>query len=158
MFAYLLIVFAFAADRITKWWVANYLADDGFTQINSFISLYPTYNSGVAFGLFQGIGQAVGWLSLAVVFGLFIYLIRVPRTMWLMRIGLALIIGGALGNLVDRVTIGEVLDFIHTPIRSGVFNVADVMINMGVVLSLAAAFFQKDKEKLPGGDAEVRYR
>ena len=67
--------------------------------------------------------------------------------MWLLRIGLALIIGGAMGNLIDRVTAGQVLDFIQTPLRPGVFNVADVMINTGVVLSLLGAFLQKERTR-----------
>ena len=63
--------------------------------------------------------------------------------MWLLRIGLALIIGGALGNMVDRIVAGEVLDFIVTPLRSGVFNLADVCINVGMVISLAGFLLQK---------------
>jgi signal peptidase II len=66
-----------------------------------------------------------------------------------------LIIGGALGNLLDRVTTGEVLDFIQTPIRPGVFNIADVCINVGVVLSLLGAFFQKERKEEQGGGAEL---
>jgi len=145
MFPYWLIVLAFAADRLSKWWVTGYLAENGVTQVHPLLTLYPTYNRGIAFGLFQGIGPIIGWLSILVVIGLFIYLTRVPRSMWLLRIGLALIIGGAMGNLIDRVTAGQVLDFIQTPLRPGVFNVADVMINTGVVLSLLGAFLQKER-------------
>ena len=143
MVPYILILAAFAADRLTKWWAANYLADHKVTALNDYLVLYPTYNRGIAFGLFQGIGHIVGWLSIIVVIGLFIYMIRVPRSLWLMRIGLALIIGGAMGNLIDRVTVGEVLDFIQTPLQPGVFNVADLMINVGVIFSPLGAIFQK---------------
>ena len=105
--------------------------------------------------MFQGVGPLVGWLSLIVVFGLLIYLTRIPRSMWLLRIGIALIIGGALGNLVDRVIAGEVLDFIQTPIRPGIFNVADIMINVGVVLSLLAVLFQKEKSETDSQELEL---
>jgi lipoprotein signal peptidase len=54
-----------------------------------------------------------------------------------------------LGNLVDRITAGQVLDFITTPLRPGVFNIADVMIYTGVFVSLAGAILQRD------GDAVV---
>ena len=64
--------------------------------------------------------------------------------MWLMRAGLALLIGRAMGNLVDRITAGQVLDFIMTPMRPGVFNIADVMIYAGVFVSLAGAILQRD--------------
>jgi signal peptidase II len=155
MLPYLLIIFAFVADRLTKWWAEGYLSENGVTQVNDYLSLYPTYNRGIAFGMFQGVGPLVGWLSLIVVFGLLIYLTRIPRSMWLLRIGIALIIGGALGNLVDRVIAGEVLDFIQTPIRPGIFNVADIMINVGVVLSLLAVLFQKEKSETDSQELEL---
>jgi len=143
MFPFLLIVLAFGLDRLSKLWAAAYLAEQGPTQLHPLITLYPAYNRGVAFGLAQGIGPIVGWLSIIVVAGLLVYLIRLPRSMWLMRAGLALLIGGALGNLVDRITVGQVLDFITTPMRPGVFNVADVMIYAGVFLSIAGAILQR---------------
>ncbi len=151
MLPYILILLAFAVDRLSKLWAATYLAENGPTQVHPLLTLYPTYNQGIAFGLLQGIGPIVGWISIVIVIGLFIYLIRVPRSQWLLRIGLALIIGGAMGNLIDRVTAGQVLDFIQTSIRPGIFNVADIMINVGVVLSLLGALLQK-------GGAETRHQ
>jgi signal peptidase II len=149
MFPFFLIVLAFGLDRLSKLWAADYLAEQGPTQLHPLIILSPAYNRGVAFGLAQGIGPIVGWLSIIVVLGLLIYMKRLPRAMWLMRAGLALVIGGALGNLVDRITAGQVLDFITTPLRPGVFNVADVMIYTGVFLSIVGAFLQrKDDEPL----------
>ncbi len=155
MFPYLLIILAFAADRLSKWWAEGYLSENGVTKVNDYLSLYPTYNRGIAFGMFQGVAPLVGWFSVIVVLGFFVYLTRIPRSMWLLRIGLALIIGGALGNLVDRVVAGEVLDFIQTPIRPGIFNVADIMINVGVVLSLLAVLFQKDKSETDAQEFEL---
>ena len=143
MLPFFVIILAFAADRLTKWWVANSFPVHSDTRISSFFTVHPTYNSGIAFGLLQGIGPTIGWLSIAVVVGLAVYLVRVPRSMWLLRIGLALLIGGALGNLIDRVTAGQVLDFIQTSLRSGVFNVADVMIQIGVLLSLAGSLLHR---------------
>ena len=142
MIPYLFILLAFLADRISKWWAAAYLAEHGPTTFNDFFTLHETYNRGIAFGLLQGSGPLVGWLTIGIVGGLFIYMMRLPREQWLTRLGLALLIGGALGNLVDRVTAGEVLDFIQTPLRSGIFNVADVMIHLGLILALVGAFRQ----------------
>ena len=93
-------------------------------------------SGGVAFGLLQGIGPLVGWLSVGILGGMFIYLVRLPQKMWLLRLGLALLIGGAAGNLVDRILVGAVLDFVETPLRGGIFNLADVAINVGVALVL----------------------
>ena len=138
MLPYLLILIAFAADRVTKWWAGSFLNEHGPVQINSLLSVRETYNRGIAFGLFQGIGPLVGWLTIAVVAGMFIYLTRSPREEKLMRAGLGLIIGGALGNLLDRIVAGQVLDFIETPLRPGIFNVADIAINLGIIMILLA--------------------
>ncbi|UCG22832.1 MAG: signal peptidase II [Chloroflexota bacterium] len=141
-----LIILSFGLDRLSKLWAAAYLVDQGPAQLHPLLALYPTYNRGLAFGLAQGIGPIVGWLSIVIVVGLLIYLRRLPPSMWLTRAGLALLIGGALGNMVDRVTVGQVLDFITTPLRPGVFNVADVMIYTGVFVSLAGAILQREGE------------
>jgi len=140
---YLLIFIAFFADRVSKWWAAAYLVQKGPEQINPYFTLVETYNRGIAFGMFQGIGPLVGWLTILVVIGLLIFLHRLPRNQWLNRIGIALIIGGALGNQIDRILFGQVLDFIKTPFRSGVFNVADLMIQLGILLLIVGLFVHK---------------
>lgn len=146
MLPYILILFAFAADRLTKWWATAYFSENGPIEVGTFLTLSPTYNQGISFGMFQGIGRAVGWLSIIIVIGLFVYMLKTPRSMWMLRIGLALIIGGALGNMVDRIVAGEVLDFIQTSFRSSVINVADVMVNAGMIISLIGVIFQREKE------------
>lgn len=142
MHPYILILLAFLADRISKWWAAAYLAEHGPTSFHALFTLSATYNEGIAFGLFQGLGRTIGWITVVIVLGMFLYLRRLPRSMGLVRLGLALVIGGALGNLVDRVTTGEVLDFILTPLRPGVFNVADITIHPGVILAVWGSFRQ----------------
>jgi signal peptidase II len=144
---YFVMVLAFLADRFSKWWAAAYLAEHGITRLNSWLTIREAYNRGIAFGLFQGIGPIVGWLTLLFLIGLFIYLLRLPKQAWLLRLGLAVIIGGALGNLVDRIFVGEVLDFIQTPLRQGIFNVADVMIHLGVILTFLGSLWQGRGER-----------
>ena len=144
---YLAIIFAFLADRLTKLWAAAFLAEHGVTRINSWLTIREAYNRGIAFGLFQGIGPIVGWLTVGVVLALFVYLIRLPKRAWLLRLGLAILIGGALGNLVDRIVVGEVLDFIQMPFRQGIFNVADVMIYLGVGLTALGGWLDERREK-----------
>lgn len=134
----LLILLVFLADRLSKLWAIAYLNAYGPTRINGLLSIQETYNGGIAFGMFQGVGPAIGWLTIAIVAGMLIYLLRLPREEKLIKIGLALIIGGAMGNLIDRITVGKVLDFIETPLRSGIFNVADVAINLGMILVILA--------------------
>jgi len=151
MFPYFLIILTFLADRFSKWWATSYLMEHGPTRINGLFSIQETYNRGIAFGMFQGIGPIIGWLTIAVVVGMFIYLVRLPKEEKLVRIGLALLIGGALGNLVDRIMVGQVLDFIETPLRSGIFNVADVAINLGMIIILLGTIWsmlRSRKQKL----------
>jgi len=143
---YLVIALAFLADRFSKWWAANYLAEHGITRLNSWLTIQEVYNRGIAFGMFQGIGPIVGWLTLFVLGGLFVYLMRLPQRELLLRIGLAVLIGGALGNLVDRILVGEVLDFIQTPLRQGVFNVADVMVHLGIFLTILGSWRRTNDE------------
>ncbi len=148
MLPYFLIFIAFAADRFSKWWAAAYFEENGPVELGPYITLNPTYNQGISFGMFQGTARVVGWLSILVVIGLLIYMRKTPKSMWILRIGLALIIGGALGNMVDRILVGEVLDFIQTTVRTGVFNVADVMVNTGMVVSLIGVIFQREEEAI----------
>lgn len=145
---YLLAVVAFALDRLSKRWAATYLTQHGPLQLHELLTLRTTSNSGMVFGLMQGIGSIMGWISLLIIVGLAIYLVRLPRQARLMRSGLALVLGGALGNLVDRLLVGEVLDFITTPLLPWVFNLADLFINGGMVLFIAATLFQHSD----GGD------
>jgi len=148
MLIYFLMLFAFAADRLTKLWAAKTLADGGGIEIHPLIQLQPAYNRGIAFGLFQGAAPLVGWVTIAILIGLIIYLRKIPRSMWAMRAGMALIIGGAFGNMIDRITMGQVLDFIVTPIRPGIFNIADVMIHIGILLSISSLLFQRPQEEV----------
>jgi signal peptidase II len=146
MLPYLLIILAFVADRVTKWWAAENLVEFRPIVVNEFLTFQSTYNRGVAFGMFQGIGPVVGWLSILIVLGLLIHMMRTPRRFWLLRLGLAMIIGGAMGNLIDRIAAGEVLDFIRVSFLPGIFNVSDVMVNVGMLVSLAAVFLQPENE------------
>ncbi len=140
---YWLILLAFLADRLSKSWAVAFLSEHGEQQLHPLLTMRETYNEGIVFGLFQGIGPLVGWLTVFVVVGLFLFLLWLPREALLLRSGIAFVIGGALGNLVDRVTVGRVLDFLETPIRTGVFNVADIFIYLGIFLILLSSLRAK---------------
>ncbi|MCB8928214.1 MAG: signal peptidase II [Ardenticatenaceae bacterium] len=144
---YLAMLLAFLADRLTKWWAADYLTEHGLTRVNEWLTFRTAYNRGISFGMFQGIGPAVGWITLLFLLGLFIYQMHLPKQAWLLRLGLAVLIGGAMGNLVDRIFVGEVLDFIQTPLRQGIFNVADMMIHLGMILVFLGVWQQERREK-----------
>ena len=127
-----------ALDRWTKHWASTSLPyDRSIPVVGDFVRFTYTRNSGVAFGLGQGTGFP--WYVFSIIAALVILWLflrhRVeggPR-----RLALALILGGALGNLIDRVSVGEVVDFIEVGVQHWhwpVFNVADSAVSVGVVL------------------------
>lgn len=155
---YLLTLLALAADRIGKWWVASYLATHGPIQVHDLLTLRASYNRGMVFGLLQGTGGWMGWISLAVIGGLFVYLVRMPKSARIVRVGLALVVGGALGNFIDRVLYGEVLDFIETPLLPWVFNLADIFINGGMLIFIAGSLLShpdSDPDEIAPDNAPV---
>jgi signal peptidase II len=148
-----LLVVAIAAatlllDQWTKRVVLNTLAPGESWPPASEPAILGTFrftrvaNDGVAFGLFQGRGDLFVVVALVVVAGLLVYQHRLPAQDRLVRLALALQVGGALGNLVDRLRFGHVVDFLHFHFWP-VFNVADSAISVGVVL-LAWQLWRQD--------------
>jgi len=130
-----------AADQASKWWVLNdaHLQDGVKIELLPVLDLAFVRNAGITFGLFRAdsaVGTAVLTVAaLAVVAGLVGWLYRADRR--LMAAALGAIVGGAIGNVIDRVRYGAVVDFIHahTPAYGWswyVFNVADAAIVCGV--------------------------
>ncbi len=115
---------------------------DSVPLVDGLLSISHVRNRGAAFGLlsdwdlpYQPLVLAV--LSIAALLAITLYFVRLPATARLPRIALALVLGGALGNLLDRVRLGYVIDFIHVYWRQHQwpdFNVADSAITVGVVL------------------------
>jgi signal peptidase II len=127
-------------DQLTKW-AALYLLDLAARPIavTPFFNLVMVWNRGVSFGMLDRLGAVAPWLlsglALAVVIGLLFWLRRSENAM--MAIGLGLVIGGALGNVIDRLRYGAVVDFLdfhlagwHWP----AFNLADAGICVGAGL------------------------
>jgi signal peptidase II len=133
-------------DQITKVAaVANLAVQD--VPIAPFLSFTLTYNTGAAFGF---LNQAGGWqnvffIGVAVVASVFILYLLYTQAAdnLLMAAGLALILGGAIGNLIDRLLWGHVVDFIlvyYQSWRFPAFNIADSAISIGAVLLILDAF------------------
>jgi len=139
-----IVVVAIALDQCIKRLVETGLVMHERVELLPFLSLYRTYNTGVAFSMFSSVGdKGLIVLSLAVIaFVLYLAVRSAPRQ-WLSRAGFALIIGGAVGNLIDRAVYGHVIDYIlfHTPVWSfAVFNLADAFITVGAGLVLIDEF------------------
>jgi signal peptidase II len=105
------------------------------------------YNTGVALGFFQGKGDIFAILAVIVSIAIIYYFPRVPASDWTLRLAMCLQLGGALGNLVDRVFYnGIVTDFISVGVFP-VFNIADACITIGVVVLLLGVFQKERQEK-----------
>ncbi len=131
------------ADQLTKWWVLHSFHPGEVRQVLPFFNLVLTFNEGAAFSFLSEAGGWQRWFFVAVTLGVSLALL-----VWLRRLapgerrtalGLALVLGGAWGNLVDRLRLGRVTDFLdfhwqgwHWP----AFNLADSAITLGVVLLL----------------------
>jgi signal peptidase II len=133
------------ADQITKALVRRALDVHGTEEvIPGLLNLTRVHNTGAAFGMLNAVDfpyktavlTLVATLALA---GVAWYAVTVPATDRLARIGVASILGGAIGNLVDRATVGYVLDYVDAYFRGWhfwAFNVADAAISIGVVLMI----------------------
>jgi signal peptidase II len=106
------------------------------------------HNTGSAFGLFQGYGQVFAALAVIVAGVIVYYYPKIDPADWWLRLALGLQMGGALGNLIDRLTVGKVTDFVSVG-TFAVFNVADASITCGVgVLLLGAYLKERADQKL----------
>ncbi len=120
---------------------------------------YLTYNTGAAFSFLAGAGGWQRWLFtiIAIVISLFIlhWLHRLPPEDRLTALSLSLILGGAIGNLIDRVYLGHVIDYIQVWLGSypfPAFNIADASISVGAMLLILSSFVTS--ERSGAGDAE----
>jgi signal peptidase II len=133
-----------ATDQLTKAWLTSFLAPGESVQVvDDLLRLIHGQNAGGLFGLFQGQALPFALVSLVVV-GLIVgYHARSGRSAYL-TITLGLLLGGALGNLLDRLRLGYVVDFVDAGIGSVrwyTFNVADAAISMAILLLLAGSLF-----------------
>ena len=142
-------VFVFFADQLTKLWVVNQYIYGASEAITGFFNLVRVHNFGAAFSFLNNEG---GWQRWG--FSIFAALVSLILLIWIIRLSpqkkleglaLALILGGALGNLYDRVTLGYVVDFLdfhwsgrHFP----AFNIADSAICVGAGLILVEGFLK----------------
>lgn len=158
-FGLLVALLVLVADQVSKTWVMNWVM--GFTQdmgpalypVAPFLDVVALWNRGISYGLFQQ-GDTGRWVLVAVK-----VVAALLFTVWLTRshrrleaLALGLLIGGALGNAVDRVVYGAVFDFISLHAfgyRWYVFNIADVAVVVGVALLLYDAFFGRASKTPP---------
>ncbi|MCH3964177.1 MAG: signal peptidase II [Clostridium sp.] len=126
-------------DRITKLWAVNSLSKiSEITIIENFFSFFYTENKGAAFSIFQGRTTFLTIISIVIMCFIIFYIVKYRPRNKFMRISLALIISGALGNLIDRIKYKYVVDFISVHYKDiyyfPIFNVADIMVVIGTLI------------------------
>ncbi len=140
-------------DLLTKRWIESSLSFGQQIPVTSFFNLVLTYNSGAAFSF---LSEESGWQrwflsSIAVGASIFIvYLLYKNKDQKLLCLSLSMILGGALGNLWDRITLGHVVDFLDFYIGNyhwPAFNVADAAIVIGAALLIIESFQNKEGSK-----------
>jgi signal peptidase II len=152
MLGYTIALLVFLIDQATKYWIVNIvrLPEVGSIDVLPFFRLTFVGNVGVSMGMFTAQSDAGRWLLVAVT-----ATIAAVVAVWIARekqrvdiVALGLVLGGALGNIVDRIRFGYVVDFLHFfwgDKSFWVFNVADAAITGGVLLLLVRALFTPEK-------------
>lgn len=142
---------ALVLDQVSKWGIVTQVMTPPRTlELTPFANIVLVHNTGVSFGMLNDGNPWNAWLlsgfALAVCAGLVFWLSRADTRIQI--VGLGLILGGAIGNVIDRITLGAVVDFLdfhvggyHWP----AFNVADSAICIGAVLLIYEAFFRRSQ-------------
>jgi signal peptidase II len=168
LFGFVLAAFIFFADQITKWLVTGPL---GVREIGNSMDLLPffdltfTRNYGISGGFLHAGTDTIRWalvaMTSAIAIGVGYWLVK-EKEKW-ERVALGMVLGGALGNILDRATLGYVVDFADFNIRGWpeqlcwsysdgacrpflIFNVGDAAISIGVAILLLRAFLHKNEE------------
>ncbi|MDF2903312.1 MAG: lspA [Bacillus sp. (in: firmicutes)] len=156
VFYYIIAVFVIILDQLTKWLVKKNLEiGESIKVIDNFLYITSHRNRGAAWGILQGQMWFFYVITVIVIIGIIYYIQTVAKGKWLLGVSLGLMLGGAIGNFIDRVFRKEVVDFINTYIFGydfPVFNIADSSLVLGVSLLMIHMFYEErgSKEKLNG--------
>lgn len=146
-----------ALDQWTKWLVRTNIPagqswlPDSLLWLSPYARIVHWYNKGAAFGIFQEGSMVFTVLAFLVSAAIIYYYPQVSRQDWPLRLAMSMQLGGAIGNLIDRLTLGHVTDFISVG-TFPVFNIADSSISVGCVVLLLGVWWQErntKKEKMP---------
>ncbi|MEM9386123.1 MAG: signal peptidase II [Pseudomonadota bacterium] len=146
-------------DQLTKRYIVQHFEYAQNVVVNDYFNITRLHNTGAAFSF---LADASGWqhwlfvgLGLAVSIGIVIWL-RLLKGRRILSAALALMLGGALGNVIDRVQFGHVIDFIHVHYQEHffpAFNVADSALTLGAILLIIDGFFSRSAEEAALRDA-----
>jgi signal peptidase II len=142
------------ADQLSKSYITRHYGEFEFTTVLPILDITRMHNVGAAFSF---LATASGWqrwlfISLAVIvsIGIVVWLYRMPRSHGLLACGLALVLGGAIGNVIDRIRLGAVVDFIHFHWDRAyfpAFNIADSAITVGAACLILDALLEPKRAR-----------
>lgn len=162
LFYFLAAVVVIAIDQLTKWAVVQYMdINENIPVIGNFFSIYSHRNRGAAFGILQDQRLFFVIVTIIIVAGIIWMMIRTIRSgkrQVLFMSGLSLLLGGAMGNFIDRVQSGEVIDFLRFHFEFSmfgldvnytypIFNVADIAVVTGACILILDTILSSRKEK-----------
>ncbi len=146
-----------ALDQWTKALVRDNLAMGEIWMPWVWLSPYARvvhwYNTGVAFGMFQDHGMIFKVLNSIIAVLILVFFPRLSEGDWFLKVALSMQFGGAVGNLIDRFTLGHVTDFISIG-NFAVFNIADASVTMGVGIMILGLWYQEKRDKAQKALAE----
>lgn len=149
MWMYIAAVLVLAADQLTKQIAVRalmHLPGYRYPVIPGTLDFYLQANTGGAFSLLRGYPIVITIFSVVAIALIFFWARKLPRSLVSARVAFGLIFGGAIGNLIDRISLNYVIDFIHVYYKDWVFptfNVADSAITIGIILFLYLSLFTK---------------
>ena len=155
---FLVVAAVLLLDQWTKWLVRTNIPLNGSWLPESLMWLAPyarlvfIYNKGAAFGMFQNGGLIFSIVAILVALGILYFYNQIESHDWPLRLAAGLYLGGVLGNLIDRLTMGQVTDFISVG-TFYIFNVADASINIGVAL-LLIGYWRSERMKANQSSAD----
>lgn len=142
-------LFIIACDQFTKYYVVKNFTEQTVVHVLPFLNFILRFNPGASFSF---LGNASGWqvyflsgISIIVSLILIVWLCRLPRTEWLTALPVSLVLGGALGNLIDRIRFGFVTDFIDFHVHGwhyATFNVADSAVCVGAMWLMVRLLYE----------------
>lgn len=117
-----------------------------FEWLTPYARIVHWYNTGVAFGMFQDRNLLFSILVFLISLSILIFYPKLTEDDWFLRIALSLQLGGSVGNLIDRLTVGHVTDFISVG-NFPVFNIADSCITVGAIIMIIGLWVEERKQK-----------
>ena len=143
-YAFFVAIIVLLADQTVKNIISqNMLLNENFIIFNNILSVTKIYNTGAAFGIFENKALFLAVFSIFVIILISVYLVRKYKSLnFINTVGWGLVLGGTIGNFIDRLSLGYVLDFIRLDfVNFPIFNIADLCINCGAALLITYILF-----------------